>query len=198
MQYINRMPQQHCMKLTSNTCLSSFSLICCFHSLTGVVKIYHFCNVQNWAFCGAFERFLPASDWRWLVSYNFIPSAVNLWHSLEGSDRTLTYCMLICCLKNLDHLCCTMAPELTTIHAGIRTLDLTLICYAVPYLASIRMCWCSISIYFWVVLCFERSVPRMTFLQLTGTGLCFSNLRSLSWRNDLLSEEWFYCNLQRW
>ena len=41
-------------------------------------------------------------------------SAVNLWNSLKGSDRTLTYADSL--LKKLDHLCCTMVPELTTIN----------------------------------------------------------------------------------
>ena len=46
-------------------------------------------------------------------------------------------------------------------HSGIRTLDLILMCNTIVYLASIRMYWCSISIYFFVVLCFERLVPRI-------------------------------------
>ena len=50
---------------------------------------------------------------------SFISSAVNLWNSLKDSDRTLTYADSL--LKKLDHLCCTMVPELTTIkHAQLR------------------------------------------------------------------------------
>ena len=44
-------------------------------------------------------------------------SAVNLWNSLKSSDRTLTYADSYALFKkNLDHLCCTMVPELTTIN----------------------------------------------------------------------------------
>ena len=71
---------------------------------------------------------------------------------------------------------CTLFSRCNRSLQGLVTLELILICYTVGYLTSIRMYWCSISIYFWVVLCFERSVPCMTFLQLTCTGLCLSNL----------------------
>ena len=47
----------------------------------------------------------------------------------------------------------------SSMDAGIRTLDLILICYTVVYFASMRMYLCSMLIYFWLVLCFEKSVP---------------------------------------